>query len=113
MKRDIYRIAVIEAQAIMRRSLAEGANRQRATECSGKKLFNLRDIHERPRRPAVKTHEASRLAIPAHGKPRQAQELVAHGIFGERHVSFGEPALILVDYKHRLSQSMLRLQHVS
>ena len=42
MKRHIYRIAVIEAQAVVRRGLAERADRHGPAKCSGEEIFNPR-----------------------------------------------------------------------
>jgi len=48
MERHVYRVSMIEPQAVMGYGLAEGGDGQSATERLQKKLFDLRGIRQRP-----------------------------------------------------------------
>lgn len=112
MERHIHGVAVVKVQAVMGWGLPKRADRQRVAKSFGKKLFDLRRLRERPQRGSVKPQQLCRLAIAADGEPRQAQQLIAHGGFGDSHVGFTDPALVLIHAPHRLEQPLLGLEYV-
>jgi len=48
MDGHVERVAVVEAEAVVRRRLSERADRQRAMEALGEEALDARDLGERP-----------------------------------------------------------------